>query len=72
LYFGIFIREAANAIRAGLIGNCYTGWLFVPLLWVHADQRRIGIGSQLMAEADAPRHRRADRRYRSQCDAYGP
>jgi GNAT superfamily N-acetyltransferase len=51
-YFGIFIRDEANAIRAGLIGNCYAGWLFVALLWVHADLRRIGIGSRLMAEAE--------------------
>jgi GNAT superfamily N-acetyltransferase len=51
-YFGIFIRDEANAIRAGLIGNCYAGWLFVALLWVHADLRGIGVGSRLMAEAE--------------------
>ena len=51
-YFGIFIRDEVNAIRAGLIGNCYAGWLFIALLWVHADLRRIGIGSRLMAEAE--------------------
>jgi hypothetical protein len=33
-YFGVFVREAAatasdGAIRAGLIGNCYAGWLFI-------------------------------------------
>jgi GNAT superfamily N-acetyltransferase len=55
-YFGIFVREdagaARGAIRAGLIGNCYAGWLFVALLWVHADFRRVGIGHRLMAEAE--------------------
>jgi GNAT superfamily N-acetyltransferase len=55
-YFGIFVREdagaAQGAIRAGLIGNCYAGWLFVALLWVHADFRRVGIGHRLMAEAE--------------------
>jgi len=60
-YFGIFVREdagaAQGAIRAGLIGNCYAGWLFVALLWVHADFRRVGIGHRLMAEAE--RHGRA-------------
>jgi GNAT superfamily N-acetyltransferase len=55
-YFGIFVRDDASgtqgAIQAGLIGNCYAGWLFVALLWVHADLRRIGIGRGLMAEAE--------------------
>src|SRR3954468_9437707 len=56
-YFGIFVRaEAAEAsggpIRAGLIGHCYAGWLFITLLWVHADLRRSGIGSRLIAAAE--------------------
>ena len=51
-YFGIFVRDAPRSIRAGLIGNCYAGWLFVALLWVHVDLRRKGIGSGLMAEAE--------------------
>ena len=55
-YFGIFVRDVAGAIHAGLIGHCYAGWLFVNLLWVHADLRRAGIGSRLIA--DAERHAR--------------
>jgi predicted N-acetyltransferase YhbS len=55
-YFGIFVRSDADAIHAGLIGHCYAGWLFVGLLWVHADLRRQGIGSGLIAEAE--RHAR--------------
>lgn len=51
-YFGIFVRDAAGSIRAGLIGHCYAGWLFINLLWVHAELRRGGIGSQLIAEAE--------------------
>lgn len=51
-YFGIFARGDADAIRAALIGNCYAGWLFINLLWVHADLRRSGIGSRLIAEAE--------------------
>jgi GNAT superfamily N-acetyltransferase len=51
-YFGIFVRGEAGEIRAGLIGNCYAGWLFINLLWVHADLRRSGIGSRLIAEAE--------------------
>jgi GNAT superfamily N-acetyltransferase len=51
-YFGIFVRDQAGAIRAGLIGHVYAGWLSVNLLWVHADLRRGGIGRGLMAEAE--------------------
>ena len=55
-YFGIFVRnearETQGAIRAGLVGNCYAGWLFVNLLWVHDELRRRGIGQALLAEAE--------------------
>ncbi len=56
-YFGLFVRDAAPqsikaAIRAGLMGHVYAGWLFVKYLWVHSDLRRGGIGSGLMAEAE--------------------
>src|SRR5947208_1305138 len=56
-YFGIFVRDEApgpnnGAIRAGLIGHVYAGWLFVKYLWVHRDLRRSGIGRGLMAEAE--------------------
>jgi len=51
-YFGLFVRDQADAIRAGLIGNCYAGWLFINLLWVHANLRRTGIGTALIPEAE--------------------
>ena len=51
-YFGIFMRDDASAIRAGLIGNTYAGWLFINLLWVHRELRRGGVGSGLIAEAE--------------------
>jgi len=51
-YFGIFVRDEADTIRAGLIGNCYAGWLFVNLLWIEAGLRRAGIGTRLIAEAE--------------------
>jgi GNAT superfamily N-acetyltransferase len=55
-YFGVFVRDNAGAVRAGLIGNCYAGWLHINLLWVSADLRRQGVGSGLIAEAE--RHAR--------------
>ncbi|HEX3954553.1 MAG TPA: GNAT family N-acetyltransferase [Stellaceae bacterium] len=50
-YFGIFVRDEASAIRAGLIGHTYAGWLFIALLWVHAELRRDRVGSSLIGEA---------------------
>lgn len=55
-YFGIFVRDDGRTIHAGLIGNCYAGWLFINLLWIAAALRRQGIGRQLMAQAE--RHAR--------------
>jgi len=55
-YFGIFVRDEGGqvpgGIRAGLIGNCYAGWLFVNLLWVNENLRRTGIGQTLLAAAE--------------------
>jgi GNAT superfamily N-acetyltransferase len=51
-YFGLFVRDDTGAIRAGLIGHLYIGWLFINLLWVREDLRRAGVGSGLIAEAE--------------------
>jgi GNAT superfamily N-acetyltransferase len=51
-YFGLFVRDESGVIRAGLIGSLYAGWLFINLLWVHAELRRSGIGTGLIAEAE--------------------
>lgn len=51
-YFGLFVRDEAGEIRAGLIGYLYAGWLFINLLWVREELRRCGIGSGLIAEAE--------------------
>ena len=51
-YFGLFVRDEGGVIRAGLIGHCYAGWLFVNLLWVEAGLQRRGIGSGLLAAAE--------------------
>ena len=49
---GFFVRDESDEIMAGLVGTTYAGWLFVAELWVHADLRRRGIGSQLLALAE--------------------
>lgn len=49
---GVFVRNAQGEIMAGLVGSTYAGWLFVAMLWVHAELRRQGIGSALLAVAE--------------------
>ena len=49
---GLFVRNQDNEIVAGLVGSTYAGWLFVAELWIHADLRRRGIGSGLLALAE--------------------
>ena len=49
---GFFVRDDGGVVRAGLVGTTYAGWLFVAELWVHADLRRRGIGSGLLALAE--------------------
>jgi 8-oxo-dGTP pyrophosphatase MutT (NUDIX family)/GNAT superfamily N-acetyltransferase len=49
---GFFVRNESGDIVAGLVGTTYAGWLFVAELWVHADLRRRGIGSGLLALAE--------------------
>jgi GNAT superfamily N-acetyltransferase len=51
-FFGLFVRDDSNAIRAGLIGNLYARWLFITQLWVESELRRTGVGSGLIAEAE--------------------
>jgi GNAT superfamily N-acetyltransferase len=51
-YFGFFVRDGSDKVRAGLIGNCYAGWLFINLLWIEDELRRGGIGTGLIAEAE--------------------
>jgi 8-oxo-dGTP pyrophosphatase MutT (NUDIX family)/GNAT superfamily N-acetyltransferase len=50
--FGLFVRTERGETMAGLVGSTYGGWLFVEDLWVHADLRRRGIGSELLSLAE--------------------
>lgn len=51
-HVALFVRDETGEIKAGLDGAVYARWLFVALLWVHADLRRHRIGSALLAEAE--------------------
>jgi 8-oxo-dGTP pyrophosphatase MutT (NUDIX family)/GNAT superfamily N-acetyltransferase len=50
---GLFVRNTQGEINAGLVYMTYAGWLYVADLWVHAELRRCGIGTSLLALAEA-------------------
>lgn len=56
-----FVRDASGAIHGGLLGETYWGWLHVSILWLEADARGRGYGSQLLAAAEAEAKRRGCR-----------
>lgn len=51
-YLAIFVRDTDGAIRAGLTGHTWGGCAEVKLLWVREAERRSGLGSALLREAE--------------------
>jgi ribosomal protein S18 acetylase RimI-like enzyme len=49
---GLFLRGASGELVGGLTGRIRWGWLYVETLWVAPDQRRSGLGSRLLREAE--------------------
>jgi ribosomal protein S18 acetylase RimI-like enzyme len=48
----IFVRDDAGAIRGGVTGGVWGGWLHVVGLWVDEDLRRHGLGRRLLLAAE--------------------
>ncbi|WP_369127324.1 GNAT family N-acetyltransferase [Cardinium endosymbiont of Oedothorax gibbosus] len=46
--FGFFIRDEAKQLKVGVNGDIIYGVIYVDQLWVDADYRNRGLGSQLM------------------------
>ena len=51
--------DADGSVIAGILGGTYWGWMYVDILWVRADHRNRGIGSNLLAEAEREAVRRS-------------
>jgi GNAT superfamily N-acetyltransferase len=49
----ILARDGEGAIVGGLIGDLYYDWLYVSILWLAEPVRKFGIGSRLLATAEA-------------------
>lgn len=50
---GIFLRGEDGELRAGLYGWTWGGMMEVNMLWVHETERGRGLGSRLLAMAEA-------------------
>lgn len=48
----LFVRDGAHAIKGGLLGYIWGGWLHVTDLWISKEYRRRGLGGQLLARAE--------------------
>ena len=55
---GVLARRPGGDLAGGLIAETGRGFLFVDLLWVDPDARSAGLGSRLMAAAEAEARRR--------------
>ena len=49
---GVYARDEAGNIVAGLIGNTHGNWLTVKFLWVSESLRGKNIGSEVLKQAE--------------------
>jgi GNAT superfamily N-acetyltransferase len=54
----IVVRDRDRKVRGGVQGVAVGAWLAVDLVWVEANCRQKGLGSRLLAEAEAEARRR--------------
>ncbi len=49
----VLARDGAEAVKGGLLGLTYWNWLFIDWLWLSRDFRGRGLGTELLARAEA-------------------
>ncbi len=57
----IFARNDKGELVGGLLGGTYWGAMHIDILWLHEDYRHMGLGRQMMAQAEAEAIRRGCR-----------
>ncbi|MDX9689575.1 MAG: GNAT family N-acetyltransferase [Proteobacteria bacterium] len=48
----IIVRDDAGHIIAGLTGKTFWNWLYIDTIWVEKEQRKSGLGRQLVEKAE--------------------
>lgn len=54
----VLVRDDAGAVVGGLVGRTFLSWLFVDLFWLPESLRGAGLGTSIMAQAEAEAVRR--------------
>jgi GNAT superfamily N-acetyltransferase len=49
----VVARDSDDALMGGTYGEIYWGWLHISAIWVTPQLRRRGLGTQLLARAEA-------------------
>ncbi|HJU84728.1 MAG TPA: GNAT family N-acetyltransferase [Holophagaceae bacterium] len=57
-WLGLFVRDGTGRIVAGICGASWGGCLEIRQFWVEATRRHQGLGTRLLAEAEAEARRR--------------
>ena len=48
----LIVRADDGTVTGGLLGRTWWGWLYINILWIHADLRGQDLGTQLMQMAE--------------------
>lgn len=59
--FAVSVRDEAGAIKGGIVGHTLWDWCFIELLWIDEALRGTGVGTDLMARAEAVAAKRGAR-----------
>lgn len=59
--FSVSVRDEEGTIRGGIVAHTMWDWCFIELLWLDEAARGAGLGSELMARAEAIAARRGAR-----------
>ncbi|MDP3545336.1 MAG: GNAT family N-acetyltransferase [Phreatobacter sp.] len=59
--FAVSVRDEAGAIKGGVVGYTMWNWCFIELVWLDEALRGSGLGTELMAKAEAVAAKRGAR-----------